>query len=320
MLTLADSWVWDSWYVDDGERFHCFFLKASRGLGDPERRHYWPVVGHAISTDLTSWTIVADAIAPQDPGAFDDQAIWTGSVVRGDDARWHMFFTGICRDTLINRQGIGHAVSDDLHTWERVSHEPAVVADSRWYATFAGGHRENWRDPWVMREGSGWRMLVTASSKGGEAGRDGCIATAVSPDLSSWVVQAPVAANVGLGQLEVPQIVEHKGRYVLVFCMSASDVQVEGLPRVTGTWTAPADSPTGPFHIDRAEPINVEGNYAGRLVLGRDGRWNLMAFVDRGGDGEFIGCIGNPVPLELTDRGTMQPTSPHDARIFREVN
>ena len=34
MLRLADDWVWDSWIADDGERYHLFFLKAPRALGD----------------------------------------------------------------------------------------------------------------------------------------------------------------------------------------------------------------------------------------------------------------------------------------------
>ena len=35
----ADDWIWDSWIADDGERYHLFFLKAPRALGDPDLRH-----------------------------------------------------------------------------------------------------------------------------------------------------------------------------------------------------------------------------------------------------------------------------------------
>ena len=33
-LTLPDHWMWDHWIVDDGERYHLFFLRASRALHD----------------------------------------------------------------------------------------------------------------------------------------------------------------------------------------------------------------------------------------------------------------------------------------------
>jgi len=39
MLRLADHWVWDSWLAVAGAEYHLFFLRASRALHDPERRH-----------------------------------------------------------------------------------------------------------------------------------------------------------------------------------------------------------------------------------------------------------------------------------------
>lgn len=316
MLVLADSWVWDAWYADDGERFHAFTLTASRALGDPQLRHRVPSVSHHVSTDLVAWTRVRDALVPSRPIAFDDQGIWTGSVLRDAIGTWHLFFTGVDRagDTAVQR--IGHAVSADLIHWERVSAEPILCADSR-YETYAAHGNEPFRDPWVFRDGVQWRMLITAHTSTGVVDQRGCIATAVSDDLMSWSLEDPLAAHVGLRQLEVLQTIEVDGRCVLVFCMCASDVHAPGLPAVTGTWTAPADSLAGPFHLDRAEPISVEGNYAGRLVRDRSGSWQLMAFVDAASDGSFGGVIGNPVPLALTERGTMQPIMPPSAATAR---
>lgn len=318
VLRLTPAWVWDSWYVDDGVNFHAFYLKASRALGDPERRHHWPAVGHAISADLVAWTEMPDALVAAEPPAFDDQGIWTGSIVADEGGTWHLFFTGIDRSTMSAVQRIGHATSTDLIAWERVSVEPVVTADPRWYQSHATSGRQNWRDPWVMRERNQWRMLITAESVTGMPGQRGCIGTAVSEDLANWTVQPPLVADVGLRQLEVPQIVEPEpGRHVLVFCMCSGDVQAPGLPRVTGTWTAPADSPAGPYHLDRAEPVAVDGNYAGRVVIDRAGVPNLMAFVDVTATGAFGGYLGNPIPLELTDRGTLQPLCENATGRFR---
>lgn len=63
MLRLPDCWLWDFWLADDGAAHHCFFLKASRALGNPDRRHHHAVVGHATSPDLVNWREVADALS-----------------------------------------------------------------------------------------------------------------------------------------------------------------------------------------------------------------------------------------------------------------
>jgi hypothetical protein len=68
--------------------------KAPRRLGDPELRHLNVAIGHATSADLICWTAAADVLFPAARPAFDDLATWTGSVVRGPDGRWFMFYTG----------------------------------------------------------------------------------------------------------------------------------------------------------------------------------------------------------------------------------
>jgi beta-fructofuranosidase len=47
-LRLEDKWIWDSWYAFHGERYHAFYLHASRALGDPVRRHRNPIVGKRL--------------------------------------------------------------------------------------------------------------------------------------------------------------------------------------------------------------------------------------------------------------------------------
>ena len=44
-LHLADHWLWDHWICDVGDRYHLFFLRASRALHDPERRHFRASMG-----------------------------------------------------------------------------------------------------------------------------------------------------------------------------------------------------------------------------------------------------------------------------------
>ena len=99
MLRLPGAWIWDFWLADDGDRYHLFFLFASRALQDERRRHRRASIGHAISDDLRNWVQVGDALTAADGPAFDDLATWTGSVVRGHDDRWWLFYTGV---TLID--------------------------------------------------------------------------------------------------------------------------------------------------------------------------------------------------------------------------
>src|SRR5262245_20772746 len=128
-LLLPDAWTWDSWFVDDGERFHAFYLKASQALLDPDRRHGRASVGHAVSTDLRALTALPDALVPSDGPAFDDLAIWTGSVLRGPDGTWRMYYTGRTRGEPGLVQRIGLATSDDLLTWRADPDQAPLVAD-----------------------------------------------------------------------------------------------------------------------------------------------------------------------------------------------
>ena len=97
MFRLPEAWVWDFWLVDDGQKYHLFFLYASRALKDPQARHHRASVGHAVSDDLRDWRRVEDALVRSDAPAFDDLATWTGSVVRHPDGTWFMFYTGAKR-------------------------------------------------------------------------------------------------------------------------------------------------------------------------------------------------------------------------------
>jgi len=307
-----DVWTWDMWFADDGDNYHVFYLKASRALGDPERRHRYPTVGHAVSRDLLAWTEVADALIISDSPAFDDATTWTGSVVKAPDGTWRMFYTGTSRaeDTLVQRVGV--ASSPDLVTWTKHSTEALSEADPAWYETYDGSwHDEAWRDPWVFQdpEGQGWHMLVTARANHGETFNRGVIGHATSADLETWTTQPPLSEpGAGFGQLEVPQVATVDGRHVLIFCCMPAEYSPElRATGVTGgTWAVTIDSPTGPYDVSQAYPLTGTDLYAGRLVQRRDdGRWFLFAFHNIDADGNFIGALSSPMPVAWGDDGRL---------------
>jgi beta-fructofuranosidase len=303
-FSLPDHWVWDFWLADDGQDFHLFFLYAPHALGDPELRHRSARIGHATSTDLVDWRYRGRAFDAGPPGSFDGSATWTGSVVRGPDGLWRMFYTGSVfpsPGSAANIETIGVATSPDLFTWSKLP-GPVVSADPRWYETLgtSGWPEEAWRDPWVYRDpsGPGWHMLITArANHGDEAGR-GVIAHATSSDLVTWRVQPPLSEpQQGFAHLEVPQLVDIEGHRLLVFCCNAPRLANTRKGQLGGIWAAPAAGPVGPFDIGAAHLLVDERYYAGRLVQDRHGAWSLLAFAMNLPDEPFRGEISDPMPV-----------------------
>jgi beta-fructofuranosidase len=310
MLRLPDAWLWDFWLADDGDRYHLFFLFASRALQDERRRHRRASIGHAVSDDLQDWTQLSDALAAADGPAFDDVATWTGSVMRGHDDRWWLFYTGVTMVDGLLLQTVGAATSADLEVWHKQSTSPLVTADERWYERVAERIRpegdtwyeEAWRDPWVFPDpgGGGWHMLLTARANHGLADDRGVIGHAVSADLRQWEVRPPLSEpGSGFGHLEVPQVAAVDGRPVLLF--SCLEANLSAARRATGTtggiWYVPAASPTGPFEVAAARPLTDHSLYAGRLVQDRAGQPALLAFRYYDQARQFVGELTDPMPV-----------------------
>ena len=305
MLRLEDHWVWDSWHVhEDNGRRHVFFLRASRALLDPDRRHQRASIGHAVSGDLRSWRLVADALVPADAPSWDDLATWTGSVVRGPDGRWYLFYTGVSRADRGLVQRIGLATSDDLLVWRRRGTDPLLEPDPRWYETLdlSQWYEQAWRDPWVYADprGDGWHMLITARNNTGPTDGRGVIGHARSSDLVTWTVGPPLSDPAGFGHLEVPQAAVVDGQALLLFCTNAigheraGSFEPAGPARTERIWCAPGPDITGPWDLTRAQPFPHPSLYAPRLVPDLDGTPALIGFLDQV-DGAFAGELTDPI-------------------------
>jgi len=302
VLTLATHWIWDFWIADDGTAYHLFFLKAPR-VGDPDQRHWNVCIGHAVSPDLRSWEVLADAIQPSSGPAFDDYATWTGSVVKGDDGLWHMFYTGLSHADSGQVQRIGVATSPDLHDWTKRGPQAVVTSGSRWYEQYAvTGRAEHWRDPWVIRDpdGDGWHMVITAAALAAPSDDGGVLGHAHSTDLISWEVRPPLSQpGSGFSQLEVPQVVVVDGNPLLLFnCLAP---QLSPARRKAGesggVWVLRSDTLLGPYDVSQATRLTDESLYVGKLVQRRDGHWALLAFVNQDAAGAFVGSLSDPLEL-----------------------
>jgi beta-fructofuranosidase len=315
MLSLPGRWIWDSWIVRDRADYHLFFLQAPSALGDPSLRHARATIGHATSTDLVGWDYHGTALGPSDHG-WDDLATWTGSVVRGDDGVWRLYYTAISTAWHeLRDQRIGLAESDDLYTWRRVGDRPILEADPRWYKTLGIEGipaSETWRDPFVFRDpgGDGWHMLVTARLAGAPRLDDGTLAHARSHDLVTWELGAPLSGGpAGFGQLEVPQVRMVDGRALLVFTChpeEQSAVRREASGHYC-TWSVVGDALTGPWDISTAEPFRAEPHlFAAPLVTDPGGGLALIGFRNTESQGRLQFDITDPIPVAVRD-GVLVP-------------
>jgi beta-fructofuranosidase len=277
-LRLDGHWVWDFWVARDGDDVHVFYLQAPRSLGDPELRHTNATIGHAVSRDLLTWEVLPDALGPGAPGAFDDLATWTGSVLRADGS-WRMYYSGISRAEDGQVQRIGSAVSDDLVTWER--EDLLLEADPRWY------DREHWRDPWVEwdAERARWDMFICATSGG-----RGIVAHAHSPDLRDWTTGPPLSPPTQHVQLEVPQLLRANRDWRMLF----SDVFAG-----SGIHYLAAAERLGPYSAESRDlfpDAPARRHYAAR-VLEHGGERLLFAWLMDDEQGAFVGELSDPMPL-----------------------
>jgi beta-fructofuranosidase len=320
---LPDKWVWDFWFARDGDDYHLFYLQAPSSL-QPHLRHHNASIGHAVSTDLRSWEVVPDALGPGEPGAWDDLATWTGSVIE-HGGLWHMLYTGIGQGDRGLIQRIGLATSHDLVHWTKHPKNPVIEADPRWYERYdpAAWRDESWRDPWLFRDADGQvHALITARSRSGPTDGRGVVAHARSADLVEWDVLPPLTRPGDFAQVECPQLVEIGGRHhLLVSCLgqdhSRARTERLGTPGDTGTFVYSAHEPFGPFESPTTPLVaRVDGQerlYAGRLLEDKAGAWWFMAF--RAGteepaegdfdDATFIGQLTDPYPVHTRASGEL---------------
>jgi beta-fructofuranosidase len=320
VLVSPTHWIWDSWIADDGEHYHLFYLQAPRSLGDAGLRHLHATVGHARSTDLVEWEVLPDALGPT-PSSWDDVSIWTGSTVLGDDGIWRMYYTATnTRGYGVRDQRLGLAESDDLVTWRKCGTTPLLTADPRWYKTLPEDitASETWRDPQVFRDpgGDGWHMLITARSVTNGRHDDGVLAHARSHELRTWELGPPICeSGFGFGQLEVAQVKQLGGRWVLAFTCHPHEMTAERRA-VSGdfcTWSVPGTGAFESWDIGLARPFTAEPDlFAAPLVQQRDGTWALIGFRNTEPTGKLNFHILDPIRVELDERGYLTPArEPH---------
>jgi len=166
-FTVREGWINDplglTWH---GGQYHLFYQFAPDHTGwRPEQR--W---GHATSPDLLHWAERPVALAPGD----GDDGVWSGSVVVPEEGPAALFYTAVRLGNLDDgRVRIARPADATWDMWVKggVVVEPPPELDLLMF-----------RDPWVVRDGGAWRMVVGAAFTDGTA----AALTYRSEDLEDW--------------------------------------------------------------------------------------------------------------------------------------
>jgi beta-fructofuranosidase len=229
------------------------------------------VVQHAVSRDGLTWRPLPAALRTGDPGACDDDQIWTMSVTpRPEPERGYvMLYTALAGADEGPVQRIALATSDNLIGWTKSPRNPAAAADPRWYeADPAATGSVSFRDPKPVRVDNAWLATVCAREAEGPLPRRGCVGLLRSDDLETWEVCPPLFAPRRYWDLECPQLFRlgHPEASAGPWYLTAAIME----DRSQRYWLA--DDARGPLTTppggDRLAPA---GHYAGRVT-----RWRGM--------------------------------------------
>ncbi|KAA1397737.1 glycoside hydrolase family 32 protein [Aeromicrobium ginsengisoli] len=247
--------------------------------------------GHATSPDLVNWTHHDVALAPGD----GDDGIWTGCLVK-DGAETRVLYTSVAEPNL----GLGRVrvATPNDETWDSWTKGDMVVRAPEDMDLIA------YRDPFVARDGSGWRMYIGAATRDGQA----LALTYTSDDLQAWAYDGVALSRsthetdpVWMGALwECPQIFEVDGHWVMV-----SSVWDDDVLHYVGYGIGGADSQAdGRFTpADWGQLSFGESYYAPSFFRDREQRPCLMFWmrgvsdVDQG----WASCLSVPYLLSARD-------------------
>lgn len=275
--------------VASGERLHLFHLTLPNH----------DLVAHLVSEDGLAWEPRPPALRTGDPGAPDDDMIWTVGVAEApQDGQWHMLYTALSRaeDGRVQRAAL--ATSPDLETWTKAG-GVAFEADSRWYQTAPDGWPwVSWRDPKPLRTDEGWLAVVCARGLEGPPTRRGVVGLARSDDLRRWTVEPPLLDPRQSFDVECPQLFRVGERWYL----TAAHLD----DRSQRYWIA--DHPRGPFRTAPDDRLAPQGHYAARIVSWR-GRAAMFCWhdaADAAPGRTARRALASPLVLEPRSDGTLR--------------
>ena len=236
-------------------------------------------IAHAVSEDGLTWRRVNNALFISDPGAFDDDMLWTMHVSADPHGTgWRMFYTGLCLRENGRVQRVGIARSDDLYHWEKVTSTfLPIEAPADGYENSAERGREwvSFRDPFFVEHGGQGYLLVAARVDSGPMIRRGAVALGEEVAPGRFEFRQPLFHPGRYDDVEVPGVFELGGRFYLLGSIRED--------RKVHYWYA--DDFFGPYRNYSDNVLMPQGNYAARVCQDRsEDRKLVWSFFFRNGD------------------------------------
>lgn len=291
-LTPAAGWINDPYgvtYADGRYRLFCQY--------DPDGVHWVPGLswGVAESADLVHWSPLRTALEPADPA----YGCWSGTAVE-DGGETVLLYTRV--DATPGRHDIGQVVLARPRGDRWVSEPTPVLAGPP-----PGLGARHFRDPYLLRTGDGWLMLLGA----GLAAGTGAVLGYRSADLRHWeytgvVCSRPATAGpLSTGSVwECPQLFELAGQWVLV--VSVANAGPEYVVAATGTFDGRVFR-AGEYHrLDHGHAA-----YATTTFLDADGRRCALSWLREPTPTEGFWSGALSLPAVLSVRGDRVTAAPH---------
>jgi sucrose-6-phosphate hydrolase SacC (GH32 family) len=234
--------------------FHIYYQNSPGAFSFETMR--W---AHIVSKDLLHWEVLPDALIPK-PASPDAYGCWTGSVMHWNNT-FHIYYTG-CAEPDGCDQTICHATSQDLIHWHKDIQNPILKP----FQPFSTDSKSGWRDPCVIQDETGFRMLITAELAGKPRAFCGCIAELHSLDLEKWRFERVLYTPMDTNKMECPDLFKLDNRWILLY--SNSGVQVR--------W-----SKNGHDHWEKTDPSYIDNFrfYAAKTLLDDQNRRLCFGFI-----------------------------------------
>lgn len=248
--------VWDTWFLQDGDTTHVFHLQVKRSnkdidenfkeqkkrivnyVDETDKDTFDATIGHATSENLLAWTKQPVTLFRTDPekvggvnNAYDDGDLFTGCAVKYEGV-YYLFYTGNTRrekDGLRRGlQSICLATSTDGIHFKKHHRNPLFSPDPERFYTYPdppapfkhhARRGTDCRDILVVKDpsGQGWLGYVVMRRKGfNDAFHSACIVLCRSDNLVDWDITGPVCTPNRFNCFEVPDVFKTGPKWYMI--------------------------------------------------------------------------------------------------------
>jgi beta-fructofuranosidase len=262
--------------------------------------------GHAKSADLVHWEHLPIALAPE--GSPQESHCWSGCCVIADDGTPTILYTSMSAQALLTRAKRGSQQwlatgSPDLLTWQKYPGNPIL------HESIHGDLPvQQWRDPYVWKEGRHWLMVLAGEYPGEKLGR---VFLYRSADLRQWefvsqLAQDPIARGRGW---ECPNYFRLGSKSVLVVSPYGPVIysmgEFDGQQHHAETWRV----------LDHGRDF-----YATNTYFDERGRTILVGWIKAGEKGKWAGCLSLPRLLTLDPAGDLRVAALPELESLRRAH